>query len=123
MSQLQPESSRIRLQPGARVDLLVTMPSPHALCSVAGPAGIKIKTKTKANLRKFSFSAPASPWSGTFLIAVAFLPDASGKPDMTESFKLQIDDPTTPNVDIDASTIRPRANNLDPIPFALDFVV
>jgi len=99
------------------------MPAPKSLCSVAGPAGIKITESTEGRVRNYSFVAPASPWSGTFLIAVAFVPDASGKPDPSESFKLQIDDPTTPGVDIDASTIRPRPDNLDPIPFVLEFAV
>jgi hypothetical protein len=123
MPHLQPEGSRIRIQSGSRVALLITMPAPQSICSVAGPAGIKIRTSISGNVKKFSFAAPAGPWSGTFLIAVAFLPTADGKPDSSESFKIQIDDPATPGIDIDASTIRPRANNLDPIPFALDFVV
>ena len=123
MSQVQPEGSKIRLQPGTQVNLIVTMPAPKSLCTVAGPAGIKIKETTQGRKRTSGFTAPAAPWSGTFLVAVAFLPDANGVLDLTESFKLQVDDPTTPQIDIDVSTIRPRPGNLNPIAFFLDFVV
>ena len=123
MAKVQPEGSKIRIAAGAKAVLVVTMPAPKSLCAVAGPAGINIKETATGSVRKFAFTGPAAPWSGTFLIAVAFVPDANGDLDPNESFKIQIDDPTTAGIDVDVSTIRPRPGNLNPIPFVIDFVV
>ena len=123
MSLIQPEGSKIRLQPACAVQIVVTMPAPRSLCTVSAPGGISISDSVQGRTRTFSFVAPYAPWSGTFLVAVAFVPNAGGSLDPTESFTLRVDDPTTPAVDIDISTIRPRPGNLNPIAFVLDFVV
>lgn len=122
MANIQSEGSQVRVQPGAKVDLILNIPTPQALYSVLPPPGIRIKESKSGLTRKFRFTAPPSPWSGTFVFAFAFIPGADGEVDSTEKFRLSVDDPATATVDLDVSTISPRSGNPNPIPFILDFV-
>lgn len=123
MSLVQSEGSRIRLVAGARVDLIITASSPNLPCGVAAPGGVTVKETKKKNVRTYSFQAPNQAWSGTFLLAFGFVPDANGDLDPAEFFRVQVDDPKSPGLDVNVATIRPRPGNLNPIPFSLDFVV
>ncbi len=82
MSRIQPEGSRIRMQPACTVRSVVTMPAPRPLCTLAAPSGLTDSDTFQSRMRTFSFAAPYAPWPGTFLVAVAFVPDAGGDLDL-----------------------------------------